>query len=73
MTSALIPARWQKSSRSGGGEKGGGNCIEIAHLPHNYTAVRDSKNPTGPTAQFPSSSFTTWIANCKTNYFDLPR
>ena len=32
---------WRKSSRSGGN----GQCVELA----SYGAVRDSKNPTGPT------------------------
>lgn len=35
---------WRKSSRSGGN---GGNCVEVADLPDG-TAVRDSKDPTGP-------------------------
>jgi hypothetical protein len=34
-------AEWRKSSRSGGGD-----CVEIAHLP-GVVAVRDSKNPGG--------------------------
>jgi hypothetical protein len=33
---------WRKSSASGGD---GGNCVEVASI----GAVRDSKNPTGPT------------------------
>lgn len=35
------PARWRKSSRSGGS----GDCVELA----NTGLVRDSKNPAGPT------------------------
>lgn len=34
-------AKWRKSSRSGGN----GQCVELA----NAGAVRDSKNPAGPT------------------------
>lgn len=35
--------RWRKSSFSGGN---GGQCVELAHT---LAAVRDSKNPAGPT------------------------
>jgi hypothetical protein len=35
--------RWRKSSRSGANANG---CVELAHT---LDAVRDSKNPTGPT------------------------
>lgn len=41
---AMTPpaTRWRKSSHSGQDT----NCVELAHT---ATAVRDSKNPTGPT------------------------
>jgi len=47
-------ARWRKSSRSGGEE--GSNCVEVALLDA-VAAVRDSKNPTGPTLVLPTSSW----------------
>jgi hypothetical protein len=34
---------WYRSSRTAGTQ----NCVEVAHGP-GWTAVRDSKNPTGP-------------------------
>jgi len=37
-----VPVRWRKSSRSAPEA----NCVEVAHT---LTAVRDSKNPDGPT------------------------
>ena len=40
----LSAATWRKSTRSSGG---GGNCVEVAHLP-GLIAIRDSKNPAGP-------------------------
>jgi hypothetical protein len=43
MTPDLSAAVWRKSSRSGGNN---GACIELAN---HLGAVRDSKNPTGPT------------------------
>lgn len=42
------PDEWRKSTRSGGT---GGQCVEVADLPHG-TAVRDSKDPTGPVLRF---------------------
>lgn len=40
---------WRKSSRSNG--NGGANCVEVADLERGV-AVRDSKDPTGPTLAF---------------------
>jgi Domain of unknown function (DUF397) len=42
MTSQTDGVRWRRSSRSGGTN---GNCVELAHT---LNAVRDSKNPNGP-------------------------
>lgn len=36
---------WRRSSFSGGGGTGGGNCVEAALLPSAHAALRDSKNP----------------------------
>jgi hypothetical protein len=43
--------RWRKSSRSNGGVNG--DCVEVADL-GTATAIRDSKNPTGPTLTIPA-------------------
>ncbi|RLP89294.1 DUF397 domain-containing protein [Micromonospora sp. BL4] len=42
----LTGAVWRKSTRSGGN---GGNCVEVATNLPGVVAVRDSKDPTGPT------------------------
>jgi hypothetical protein len=39
--------RWRKSSRSGGNNGGGSNCVEVATAP-DAILVRDSKDPNGP-------------------------
>jgi hypothetical protein len=39
----MTQIRWRKSSRSGGGNT---SCVEVAHT---LAALRDSKNPQGPT------------------------
>jgi hypothetical protein len=40
---AIPDGAWSKSSRSSGAS----NCVEVAHG-NGWTAVRDSKNKTGP-------------------------
>lgn len=50
----LADARWIKSSHSGSG-----NCVEVARLHDGHRAIRDSKNPTGPTLIFTP---TEWVA-----------
>jgi hypothetical protein len=45
MTDDLAPALWRKSTYSSGQAA----CIQVAELTDGATAVRDSKNPNGPT------------------------
>ena len=62
MTPDLSRAAWRKSSRSGGN---GGQCVELSQL----GAIRDSKNPHGPTLQAKLQAFLTEI---KTGHLDRP-
>ncbi|MDA3643720.1 DUF397 domain-containing protein [Saccharopolyspora indica] len=64
---ALVRAVWRKSSFSGGGGVGGGNCVEVAHLANGRVAVRDSKNPDAGVLSFSRAEFTSWIARLKTS------
>jgi Domain of unknown function (DUF397) len=47
---------WHKSSRSSGAS----NCVEVANGP-GWTAVRDSKNKTGPVLVFTDGAWDAFI------------
>lgn len=65
----LNGAAWRKSTYSG---SSGGCCIELAPAQCNGTvAVRDSKNPTGPTFTVTRTAFTRFVAATVSG--DLPR
>jgi hypothetical protein len=53
---AIPDDAWYKSSRSAGAN----NCVEVAHG-HGWTAVRDSKNKTGPVLVFTGTEWGTFI------------
>ncbi|MFF4412570.1 DUF397 domain-containing protein [Streptosporangium sp. NPDC001559] len=57
---------WRKSSLSGGN---GGQCVEVAGLTGG-TAVRDSKNPEGPSLLFTAAEWRTFVEGVKTGEFD---
>jgi len=56
---------WRKSSRSNNG--GNGNCVEVA-LRGVAAAVRDSKNPAGPTISLPD--WAGFLAAAKLGVYD---
>jgi hypothetical protein len=51
---------WKKSSYSGAGP----SCVEVAATP-DAVAVRDSKNPNGPTLTFTPTTFTRFLASLR--------
>jgi hypothetical protein len=63
----LTNARWHKSSRSSGN---GGDCVEVADNLPDVVAVRDSKDPTGPTLTFGRSQWQAFIEGVKEGEFD---
>nr|MDT0658317.1 DUF397 domain-containing protein [Micromonospora sp. DSM 115978] len=52
----LTGAVWRTSTRSGNG----GDCVEVATNLPEIVAVRDSKDPTGPTLTFTPTHWTTF-------------
>jgi hypothetical protein len=64
----LGPAVWRKSSRSNG--NGGNNCVAVAFLGDGVTAVRDSKNPSGPALVFTRGEWDAFVGGVKDGEFD---
>ncbi|TDD52261.1 DUF397 domain-containing protein [Saccharopolyspora elongata] len=58
-------AVWRKSSRSNGS---GGVCVEVAFV-SGATAVRDSKDPSGPALVFDARSFDGFLGKVKAGGF----
>jgi len=55
---------WRKSSHSGTGQ-----CVEVA-TPRQGVAVRDSKDPQGPSLSFTTEAWAAFIAEVGTESFD---
>lgn len=66
-TANLSAAEWRKSSYSG---NQGGNCVEVAELSDGGMAVRDSKDPSGPTLAFTLAEWQAFIGGVKDGEFD---
>ncbi|MET7932165.1 DUF397 domain-containing protein [Streptomyces sp. NPDC005322] len=56
---ALGGATWRKSSYSA---DTGGQCVEVAAIPTQQVAIRDSKNPHGPTLLLSPAAFADFVA-----------
>ncbi|RLK62246.1 DUF397 domain-containing protein [Actinokineospora cianjurensis] len=63
--------RWRKSTYSGGGGQGGGDCVELAHFP-TTSAIRDSKSPHTPALHFPTPTLIAWISTLPKTDFTRP-
>ena len=53
---------WRKSTYSG---SNGGNCVEVAMLPEDNRAVRDSKDPHGPNLTFSREEWRAFTTSIK--------
>ena len=61
---------WRKSSYSGGGSNGGGQCVEIGALADGHIAARDSKNPGTGAILLNRTGLHTWLNAIKTGTYD---
>jgi hypothetical protein len=64
----LSNAEWRKSRRSG---NNGGNCVEVAANLPGIVAVRDSKDPEGPSLIFTPAEWEKFTAGVRAGEFDL--
>ena len=65
---SLEKLTWRKSSRS----NDNGLCVEFVELPSGEgVALRDSKNPTGPTLSFTNDEWAAFAGGVKDGEFDL--
>jgi hypothetical protein len=63
----LSRARWRKSRWS---TPQGQNCVEVATNLHGLVAVRDSKDPDGPTLTMGSHEWTAFVRSVKCGNFN---
>ena len=63
---ANITGPWRKSSYSGAN----GNCVEAAPTSDGGTAIRDSKDPGGPTLHFTKAEMDAFLKGAKDGEFD---
>ena len=74
MPSAALPsllraAKWRKSSHS----NPSGNCVEIARLPGQRVAVRDSRRPDGPALLFSQAAWEPFLRRLREGVGELTR
>lgn len=62
----LPEATWQKSRRS----NSQGNCVEMAKLPGDSFAVRNSRHPEGPALVYTRAEIEAFILGAKDGDFD---
>jgi len=48
-------------------------CVQVAHLPGDMVALRDSKDTARPASVFDREEWAAFIAGVKAGDFDLPR
>lgn len=66
----LAGAEWRKSSFSGSGGNGGGDCVEVAPLADGQVAVRNSKHREAGHVVFTRAEIDAWLRGVKAGEFD---
>jgi len=69
LPSLLRAAKWRKSRHS----NPSGNCVEIARLPGQRVAVRDSRRPDGPALLFSQAAWETFLRGLREGASELVR
>ena len=67
LPSLLAAAKWRKSRHS----NPSGNCVEIARLPGQGVAVRDSRRPDGPVLLFSHAVWETFLRSLREGATEL--
>jgi len=62
----LAPVRWRKSRAS----NPSGSCVEIAELPSDEIAVRNSRQPSGPALVYTRAEVVAFLTGVKNGEFD---
>jgi hypothetical protein len=65
----LTGAAWLKSRRSG---PTGGNCVEVAFLPDDQIAMRNSRHPDGPALVFSRAEWDAFLGGAQDGEFGQP-
>ncbi len=68
-TSGLTSLTWVKSRRSG---PTGGNCVEVAFLPGDQIAMRNSRYPHGPALVFTKAEWDAFLGGAQDGEFGRP-
>lgn len=66
----LADAGWRKSSFSGDGGIGGGDCVEVAPLKDGRIAVRNSNHPDKGAVLFTRPQMDAWVKGVQAGEFD---
>lgn len=67
---AIAYVTWHRSSFSGAGGTGSGNCVEATRLPDGRAALRDSKSPESGMVSFGGSGMSAWLSAVKAGEYD---